>query len=277
LRVQIVLVVLAAGVLHAVWNAIAKQFSDLLIAFALIGIAATVIGGGALVVTGLPYRTAIPFALVSAALHLAYNAGLMNSYKLGAFNQTYPIARGTSPLLVAVGAYVFANEGLPTVAVAGILILAVGLMTLALSPLPTRAEMSAVWAALFTGVAIASYTLVDGIGVRHAHSPYAYGALLFLLQGPEFPLLALRRRSRAAWGQWITVVKGLLAGALAMVAYGAVLWAQRKAPLAEVAALRETSVISAAVIGTLLFKERFGRRRVAAAVLVATGIVLISL
>jgi drug/metabolite transporter (DMT)-like permease len=271
-----VLVVLAAGVLHATWNAIAKQLSDKLITFALIGVAATVISAVGLVFAGLPDGKAIPFAFVSAAIHLAYETGLMSSYRLGAFNQTYPIARGTSPLVVAVGAYVFANESLSTPAVAGIVILAAGLMTLALFPRPTRADMPAVGAAVFTGLTIAAYTIVDGIGVRHSHDPLAYASLLFLLQGPEFPLIALRRRRRADWGPQLTVAKGLLAGVISLVAYGLVLWAQTKAPLAEVAALRETSVIAAALIGTLLFKEKFGPRRIAAAALVATGIILIA-
>jgi drug/metabolite transporter (DMT)-like permease len=277
-RVQIVLVVLAAGVLHAVWNAIAKQNSDQLMGFALFGISATVIGGGALIATGLPGQAAIPFALASGVIHIAYEAGLMSSYRLGAFGQTYPIARGTSPLVVAIGAYLFANERLPLLATIGVVILAAGLITLAFSSGSlARADLPAIRAAGFTGLTIAAYTLVDGLGVRHAHNSFAYGGLLFLLQGPVFPLVALRRRPRAAWTPSPTIVKGLLAGALAMVAYGAVLWAQRRAPLAEVAALRETSVISAALIGALLFKEQFGRRRVTAAVLVATGIVLISL
>jgi drug/metabolite transporter (DMT)-like permease len=278
LRVQIVLVVLAAGVLHAVWNAIAKQISDQLMGFALFGISATLIGGGAVIATGLPGQAAIPFALASGVIHIAYEAGLMSSYRLGAFGQTYPIARGTSPLVVAIGAYVFANERLPLAATIGVVILAVGLIMLAFSSGSlARADLPAIRAAAFTGLTIAAYTLVDGLGVRHAHNSFAYGGLLFLLQGPVFPLVALRRRPRAVWRPSPTTAKGLLAGALAMVAYGAVLWAQRRAPLAEVAALRETSVISAALIGTLLFKERFGPRRVTAAVLVATGIVLISL
>jgi drug/metabolite transporter (DMT)-like permease len=277
-RAQIVLVVLAAGVLHAVWNAIVKQISDQLMGFALFGISATVIGGAALIVTGLPGQAAIPFVLASGVIHIAYEAGLMSSYRLGAFGQTYPIARGTSPLVVALGAYVFANERLSLGATLGVLILAVGLITLAFSSGSlARADVPAIRAAGFTGLTIAAYTLVDGLGVRHAHNSFAYGGLLFLIQGPVFPLVALRRRPRAVWAPSPTVVRGLLAGVLAMVAYGAVLWAQRRAPLAEVAALRETSVISAALIGTLLFKEHFGVRRVTAAVLVATGIVLISL
>ncbi len=129
---------------------------------------------------------------------------------------------------------------------------------------------------VLTGLTIASYTLIDGLGVRHSHNPLAYAALLFVLEGPVFPIVALVRRPPSVWRSTPALHSGLAAGALTFVAYSAVLWAQSKAPLAEVAALRETSVIAAALIGTFVLRERFGARRVASAVLVAAGIVLIS-
>jgi drug/metabolite transporter (DMT)-like permease len=278
LTASLAVIVIGAGALHAAWNAILKHVDDRLTAFAAIGVLSMVAAGATLAITGLPYRTAIPFAVASAVLHIAYDLALMNSYRLGAFNQTYPIARGTSPLLVAVGAYFLADEHLPGITLAGVVVLAVGLMSLAFSSgRLSRAEFPAVGAAVLTGVAIASYTLVDGLGVRRAHDPYAYAALLFLLQGPVFPVIVLVRRPLSVWRSVPIMGRGLVAGALSLVAYTIVLWAQTRAPLAEVAALRETSVIWAAVIGTVLLKERFGIRRVMAAVLVAAGIVLISL
>jgi drug/metabolite transporter (DMT)-like permease len=277
LTTLIVVMVLGAGILHAVWNAIAKYVDDRLTAFAMIGVVSTLAGGVALVVTGLPAGNAIPFAVISAALHVAYDLALMNSYRLGAFNQTYPIARGTSPLIVAVGAYLFAHEHLPAVALVGVVVLAVGLMSVAFSSgRLSRTDLPAVGAAVLTGVMIASYTLVDGLGVRRAHDPYAYAALLFLLLGPVFPVVVLWRRPRHVWRPGPAMGRGLLAGVLTLAAYTIVLWAQTRAPLAEVAALRETSVIWAALIGAALLHERFGSRRVTAAVVVATGIVLIS-
>ena len=269
-------IVIGAGALHAIWNAIAKYLDDRLVVFALIGVASTVGGGLMLAVTGLPYRAAIGFAAVSAAIHIGYDLGLMNSYRLGAFNQVYPIARGTSPLVVAFGAYFVAGERLGAVPLAGVAILAAGLASLALSSgRLTSSELPAIGAALLTGLAIAGYTIVDGLGVRRAHDPYAYAGLLFFLQGPVFPVIAAFRRPRS----WLTgpgTGKGLLAGALSLIAYGIVLWAQTKAPLAEVAAIRETGVVFAALIGMKLFGERFGLRRLAAALVVAAGIALIS-
>jgi drug/metabolite transporter (DMT)-like permease len=270
-------IVIAAGVLHACWNAIIARADDRLMAFGALGIAVTVAGVLALALAGLPYRTAIAFAVVSGAIHVGYDLALMNSYRIGAFNQTYPIARGTSPLVVAVAAYFLAGEHLGVLPLAGIAILAAGLMSLALSSgRLTRGDLPAVAAAVLTGLVIAAYTVVDGLGVRRAHDPYAYAGLLFLLQGPPMTLAALARRPVGAWRDVRLVGRGLAAGALAFAAYGIVLWAQLRAPLAEVAAVRETSVIFAALIGMVVLRERFGARRVAAAAVIAVGILLIS-
>ena len=277
ITVPIVLIVIWRGALHAIWNAIAKYLDDRLGAFALIGIASTLGGAAVLALTGLPGGAAVPFAVASALIHIGYELALMNSYRLGAFNQVYPIARGTSPLVVALGAYVLAGERLSPVALAGVAVLAAGLASLALSSgRLTRSELPAVTAAVITGLVIAGYTIVDGLGVRPAGDPYAYAGLLFLLMGPVMPAVALWRRPRPEWLTGPAAGQGLLAGALSLVAYGTVLWAQTRAPLAEVAAIRETSVVFAALIGMRLFAERFGARRVAAAALVAAGILLIS-
>jgi len=274
----VIAAVIGAGALHACWNAIAKQVTDRLMAFAWIGIAAMAVGGAVLAVTGLPARRAIPYVIASAIIHIGYELGLMSSYRLGSFNQTYPIARGTSPLVVAVGAYFLANEHLGPAALIGIGTLAVGLMSLALSAgRLSRADLPAVGAAVLTGLTIAGYTVTDGIGVRHAQDPWAYTALLFVLMGPPLLAAAAIRRPPAAWRDGATMRRGAVAGLLSTAAYGIVLWAQTRAPLAEVAAIRETSVVFAALIGVAALGEAFGRRRVVAAVVIATGIVLIGL
>lgn len=272
----VIMIVIMAGALHACWNAIAKQVGDRLMAFAWLGLAASLSGAAVLLVTGLPARAAITFAFGSAAIHVAYNLALMNTYRLGAFNQAYPIARGTSPLIVAVGAYFLAGERLSVPELAGIVTLAAGLMSLALSAgRLSRSDLPAVAAAILTGLTIASYTIVDGLGVRQAGDPWAYTALLFLLQGPPLMIGAAVRRPAGSWADLATAGRGLLAGVLSVLAYGIVLWAQTRAPLAEVAAVRETSVVFAALIGALVLGEGFGRRRLAAAAVIAAGIILI--
>lgn len=246
-------------------------------AFALINVTAMIISGIALAVTGLPAGRAVPFVILSAVIHVGYELALMNSYRMGAFNQTYPIARGTSPLVVAVGAYFLADERLGPLALTGIVILAAGLMSLALSAgRLARADLPAIGAAVITGLTIASYTIVDGLGVRRSGDSLAYAGLLFLLQGPPFLLLAAYRRPASAWRDPAMLWRGTLAGVLSLVAYGAVLWAQVRAPLAEVAAVREVSVVFAALIGMIFLRESFGVRRVLASVLIAAGIILIA-
>lgn len=274
----ILLVVLAAGVLHAVWNALTKSVDDRLVVFGWIGAVSVVAGGMTLVVTGLPVAGAMWFALCSMAVHIVYQLGLIRSYRLGSFNQMYPLARGTSPLLVALGAFIVADERPGPVALAGILVLAGALIGLALSSgRLSHDDLPAVLAAFATGVSIAGYTLVDGLGARDAHDALAYAGFLFLLNGPPFILATAVIRRRSESTNRPVVLRGLAAGALSCLAYAAVIWAQVRAPLADVSALRETGVISAALIGTVFLHESFGRRRVAAAVFVAFGIVLIAL
>jgi drug/metabolite transporter (DMT)-like permease len=271
--------VLGAGMLHAVWNAIASAVEDKLVAFGLIGVSCTIVAAVALPFTGMPRSTAIVFALVSAALHLAYNFALMQSYRLGDFGHTYPLARGTAPLLVAAGAWVFADEHLDPVQLVGITTVAVGLIAIVFAGgRLRRADVPATAAAVVTGAAIASYTVVDGLGVRHAHNPFGYTALLFLLQGPVMALVAgVCRRHDLAWATARNLKAGLTAGVLSLAAYGIVIWAQTQGPLALVSALRETSVISAAIIANVVFHEPFGRRRLPPAVAVVAGIILINL
>jgi len=153
-------------VLHAVWNAMAKHVDDQLFGCACIGVATTVGGVAVLLATGFPAGAALAYVAISALIHVAYEFGLMSSYRLGAFNQTYPIARGVSPLVVATGAWWLAGEHLGLLAWVGIVTLAAGLVSLALSGGHLgREDRPAVVAALLTGLTIAAYTLVDVLGV----------------------------------------------------------------------------------------------------------------
>jgi drug/metabolite transporter (DMT)-like permease len=278
LTTSVTLLLLLAGVLHATWNAMAKAIEDQLVAFGLLGGSAAVVAGVALPFTGLPAGASVGYAVVSAVIHVGYNLSLMRSYRLGDFGQTYPLARGTSPLLVAVGALVFAHEGLGPLQLAGVATVAGALVALVLTGgRRSRPGTAATLAAVLTGVAIATYTVVDGLGVRHAGNSFAYIALLFVLQGPVLAVAAgWCRRDDPAWRSWPTVTAGLGAGVLSLAAYGIVIWAQTRGPLAVVSALRETSVISGSLIAVVVFHERFGWRRVPPAVAVVAGIVLIN-
>jgi drug/metabolite transporter (DMT)-like permease len=272
-------VVLLAAVLHAVWNAVAHAISDQLVGFALIGVALTVGAGGIVLVSPLPASASWPFLAGSAVLHVAYNLLLMRCYRLGEFGQVYPVARGTSPLLVALGAAVLVGEELSVIRLVGVLVISLGLGALVfVGGVPTRAARPAIAAAVLTGVVIAAYTTLDGVGVRNAGTVAGYTGWLFLLQGPVLPLAAVASRRGRLWRQVRPFLPaGLAGGLLSLAAYALVLWAQTRGALAPIAALRETSVIVGAVIGAVLFREPFGRWRVAATILVASGVVLVTL
>ncbi|HTU95186.1 MAG TPA: DMT family transporter [Solirubrobacteraceae bacterium] len=278
LTVAVVALVLCAGVLHATWNAIASAISDTTVAFALIGAAQAIIAVVVLPIVGLPRSGAVAFAAASAVIHVAYTAALLQSYRLGEFGRTYPLARGTAPVLVGAGAWVIAGEHLTALQIAGTCTIAAALTAIVFAGgRLTRADAPATAAALLTGVTIAAYTVIDGLGVRHGHNPAGYLTLLFILQAPAILAIAGYRLHRRFERRMLRdVPAGLAAGAISVLAYGIVVWAQTRGPLALVSALRETSVISAALIATLLFKEPFARRRLLPSVAVAIGIVLIA-
>ena len=271
--------VLLAAVLHAVWNALAHLIGDQLVGFALIGVAVTVGAAGIVLASPAPATTSWPFLAGSALLHVAYNLLLMRCYRLGDFSQVYPLARGTSPWLVALGAALFVGEHLSVIRLVGVVVISIGLGSLVfVGGVPTRAARPAIAAAVLTGVVIATYTTLDGLGVRSAGTVAGYAGWLFLLQGPVLPVAAAVARRGWLWRQVRPhLLAGLAGGTLSMAAYGLVLWAQTRGALAPIAALRETSVIVGAVIGAVLFKERFGPWRIAATVLVAGGVILVTL
>jgi drug/metabolite transporter (DMT)-like permease len=274
---SIVFAVLFSALLHATWNSLAHAVSDRLVGFALIGVADAVGGGLMVAFAGLPPAGVWPFIITSAALHVAYNLLLLASYQLGEFSQMYPLARGTSPWVVALISVVVLGRELPVSELAGVLAVSAGLIALVfIGGRPGRKDLPALAAAVLTGLAIASYTVVDGLGVMHAPL-FAYTGWMFLLQGPPIAVLAVIRRGRrlpAAVRE--SAVPGLVGGAISIVAYTIVLWAQTSGALAPIAALRETSIVFGALIGAVFLGEKLGARRAMAAAVVLAGVVLIS-
>ncbi|MEU9016023.1 EamA family transporter [Actinomadura sp. NPDC048394] len=284
----VALAVIFAGVLHATWNAIAKGAPDRWASFALIGLGEAVVVVPMGLIVGPPDRAAWPWLVASAAVHIVYMGLLLAAYQLGDFSQVYPLARGSAPLLVAVVAAVALGERLTWAQDAGVAAVCGGLVVLAFAgrrdgggPEEGGAkprDPRAVAAALLTGVSIAGYTLLDGVGVRHAGGSLSYTSWMFSIQAPLTVAIVLALRGRATLTRLprSAVLGGLAGGLISMAAYGIVLWAQTRGALASVAALRETGVISGAVIGAVFFSERLGARRIAAACVVAAGVVLIT-
>jgi drug/metabolite transporter (DMT)-like permease len=275
LSLTVTLAVIAAAVTHAVWNAIAHGIKDQTLAFALIGVGGIAIGIPLVILAVMPRSDCWPYLLGSVVIHVFYNLLLMRCYRLGEFSQVYPLARGTSPLVVTILAAIFIHEHLTLAQIAGVLVVSAGLATLVLAG--RRPGRAAFLAAVGTGLTIAAYTTVDGVGVRLSGSPVGYIGWLMVLESLCVPMFAVVRRRDVLLKQPKRILlAGLAAGALSVLAYGLVLWAQTRGALAPIAALRETSVIFGAIIGTLIFREPFGRTRIAATVLVAAGIILLN-
>jgi drug/metabolite transporter (DMT)-like permease len=273
----IVFLVLLAGLVHAIWNAMAKGIASQSTSFALMNVATAVVSWIAVPFIGLPRAAAWPFVLASTACHLGYELFLMGSYERANFSRAYPIARGAAPLLVSLGGLVFASEHLDAEGILGVFFVVVGVISLAYVRNSSRLDRVGIYWALATGAAIAVYTVVDGIGVRRSHDTLRYAVVLFLLQSTLWLIAVVIRRGWRWTDDRTTIIIGLLAGLMSLVAYTVVLYAQTRAPLGVVSALRETGVVWAAAIGVVFFKEGKARSIMVPALVVVAGIALLSL
>ncbi|HEX9447138.1 MAG TPA: EamA family transporter [Dongiaceae bacterium] len=270
------LLVLAAALMHAAWNVMAKTAGDKLLNIGLISLGLGVVG---LVVTPFvqfPDATSWHFLLGSLLAHLGYYVFLSTGYRHGDLSQVYPIARGAAPPLVALAAFLMIGETLSPLQLAGVLATSLGILSLAFDkPLDRAHSWRPIAFGLLTSLTIMSYTLFDGQGVRVAGDRLGYIVWLFVLDVPLVMAWCLWRRPGAIGyfrSRWRF---GLIGGLLSGGAYGISILAMSQGGLANVSALRETSVIFAAVMSTLFLKERFRHRRYVSVVLVATGAVLL--
>lgn len=271
--------VLLGALLHASWNALIKAGPDKALETALMRSLGFFVALPIVLAIGVPQAAAWPWLLASVAVHIVYYATLSGAYQHGDLGLTYPIMRGAAPLLVALasGRLIGETVALPTwLGVAGISagVLMVGMSR---SSSGSASHGRAVGFALVNALTIATYTIVDGIGVRTAGDASRYVATLFILNGlPWFAVVMWRRGAgrRAAWQYMKQRWKPALAATLASAgSYGVALWAMTQAPVAAVAALRETSVLFAALIGARWLKEGFGARRAAGTALIVGGVV----
>ncbi|MGF6817979.1 drug/metabolite transporter (DMT)-like permease [Paraburkholderia atlantica] len=272
----VVLLVLFSALLHATWNAFLHVSEDrvwLLGMMAMPYIAVSAIG---VLVLPLPAPAAWPYIVASVVLEWGYLLALIRAYKSGDFGQIYPIARGLSPMLVFVGALVFAGEVLKPLAALGVALVSCGIVSLAFRR-GMRFSGESVPFALLTGLFIATYSVVDGVGARVAGNGLSYIMWVYLIWNiPQF-LFAWHWRGGAK-GLFIgraLVVKGIASGVIALGAYCLIIEAYRYLPIAMVSALRELSSIFAVLIGCIFLREKLTTRRIVACVLVTLGAVLI--
>lgn len=272
-----VLLVLTAAFLHAFWNAVVKGAGDRTITLGLIALGHVIPGIALVWFFPSPGWGAVPFVIASTVIHWGYYFLLNVAYRLGDLSMIYPITRGLSPVLIALGAQFWLGETLPLLAWGGIVTVSAGVLILTKGIVRGGMPLGGVLAALGAAVIVASYSLVDGIGVRLSDSAMGYIGWLYVSELAVAVFVLATRWQRLRQMSLKSCALGYLGGVLSGLAYGLVLYANTLAPLGVVSAVRETSVIFAAIIGVMWFGEGPKRRRLLAAVVVSLGIICIGL
>ena len=272
---EVFAVVLFAALLHAFWNAAMRQA----VRRKLPSVAVFIGAGGiaALVVPWFPAPAPAswPYILGSVATHAVYSISLGRAYRSGDFSQSYPLMRGLPPLMTAFLAAAFAGEVVAPGQQVAMVVLCVGILSLVFEPREGRTlRKGTIGWALVVAAAIAVYTTLDGIGVRVSGSVIAYVAWVMMIEAVVLTTLLVAAQGRAPVvamiGSWkVTLIGGLTSA----IGYGLVLWAMTRAPIALVAAARETSVVFAAIIGVVAFRERLTPVRVVSIALVLAGLI----
>jgi drug/metabolite transporter (DMT)-like permease len=279
LNLAVVLVLLAA-VLHASWNAMLHGNRDRFLSMTWMSIAIAAVSTVVVAVVPWPTAASWPYIVASGLVHIGYNMSLVWAYRGGDLGEAYPIARGSSPLLVTLGAALFVHEAIGPLHAAGIVLISGGIIALALQG--QRISRTGLVAALSTGATIAVYTVIDGIGVRLSDGrAVTYTAWMFLfywLMPPLFVAVrgfdALMKPIRATPR---AVGSSLAGGLVSIAAYGIVIWAMQAGAMGTVSALRETSVVFAVLIGRVFLHETVSAKRWAACIVVAAGAVCLGM
>jgi phosphonate utilization associated putative membrane protein len=281
------LAVLCGAMLHAGWNALVKSSDDKQADTALVHFLGALVALPVALWVGLPRPECWPFMAASLAIHVGYYVALAGAYQHGELGLTYPIMRGVAPLLVALGSAALIGEAPTAGAWLGIIGITVGVALVGLSHPGQALHHGKALAFAFANAAIiASYTFVDGLGVRQAGPAVtevlSYVMWLFVLDGFPYPLLLWWRRGPQGRQMLVDYARSrwplaALGGAASIGSYAIALWAMTRAPVASVAALRETSVLFATVLATVMLKERFGLQRAAGAVVIVGGVMALRL
>lgn len=270
---------LTSALIHASWNAALKggggRAPDRVIDAFLIAVGGLLIGATVALALGPPPPEAWPYLAASVSIHLVYWITLFKSYDAGDLSHIYTLSRGSAPLLVAVGAALTVHEIPPPLKAAGVALVSVGILLVGAS---ARAPLKATMWAVAVGLCIASYSLVDALGARVAGNAVMYvGWTTGLMSVPMIAFSFLRRGAGPLMTRArVAPIRGIFIGVISFAGYGLVLWAQTFAPIAQVTALRETSVVWGALIAFFLLGERLGARRWAGAIVVALGAGLIA-
>jgi len=264
-----ILLVLSAAFMHASWNALLRGGADRAQSMAIMNATLGIAGVVLLLMAGLPATASWAYVVASGVLHWIYVGLLVVTYRSGDLGETYPVARGSSPALVALAGSLIAGEWINLIGTIGIGLVCAGIFMLAAAK--GRLRQMNLPAALATGVSIAAYTVVDGLGVRVSGNWLGYTAAVFAFS-IVVPLWFLTESGTAYFNASAgEIAKAVGGGVISFLAYGAIIWAMQVSPMGAVSALRETSVVFAALLGTIFLNERLTGWRIAACCIIAAG------
>ena len=270
----VIMLALSAAALHAAWNAVLRMGADRLRAVTVMSFAMTIVAFPLALILPFPAPPAWPYLILSGCLQVGYGLLLVAAYRHGELGQVYPIVRGSVPILVTIGGFVVAGQRLASLPLLGVALVALGIMSLAMGK--GRATTPTILLALATGLLIASYTTIDAIGVRATGNPAVYATWICLIYGMLLPATFVAIRGKLALDiRSPETLKALAGGLVSLAAYGAVIAAFALGPAGPITALRETSVVFAALIGRLFLGEALTPRRIAACTVVALGAVCV--
>ncbi len=273
--------VLGAAALHALWNSLVKSASDKFLSSAIVALWCGVAAVLAARVLPRPAEAAFPFIVASALIHIVYFILVGQLYRSADLSVAYPIMRGLAPLIAAIIALVTLGEMPPPIASVGVLALVAGVLAMGASGLAHgRIDRPAVMVALANSAVIAIYSVIDGEGARisgaGASFAFAYNSWADALTALAYLPIILFLRGRGVVAAFASDWwRGLIGGLAAFLGYAIVIWAMTRAPIAAVAALRETSVVFAAIIGVVALGEPFHRQRAIAVLVILAGIILL--
>jgi drug/metabolite transporter (DMT)-like permease len=273
LDTYVFLAVLVAAVMHGGWNVLVKLKLDRFLSLFLIQTLMGLVGLGMLAFAGMPAMASLPYAIASGILHTGYNLFLARSYRTGDLSQVYPIARGTGPLITFIGTWLIGADAITALGAAAIFVLISGIWVTAMGQKRAlRLDGLTLFYALGTAAFIGAYTITDGLGARASGNPTGYSGLLFVLDAVMLLAMGIYLRGPGILKEvapyWKT---GLAGAALSAGAYWIAIWAMTKAPIAAVAALRETSILFVIAMSALVLREPVGLPRWAGGALIVVG------
>ena len=275
MTLAVMLAVLGAAFLHALWNALIRVGTSRIGAMVILSVMEIPVGLAVVLMRPLPPAEVIPWVLAAGVAHFGYKFFLAHAYEVGDLSRVYPIARGAAPMIAAIAGLFLLADAVRPIEYFGIAVLGLGILTMARGVFTDGESRRLLPYALGSALATASYTLIDGMGARVSGDAIAYVGWIYVVDGILFAagMVAIKGRGVLGGGgrAW---AMGTAASVASYGAYAISVWAMTVAPIALVAALRETSILFAVLIGWLVFGERMTPNKALAAALIVGGVIL---